>query len=85
MGPDMDESLPLVAPQATLGAVTVVEATELDIAAAIVLLKARAVHFGNPKEVDAYPLRPDYAWRQAALNFIRQNQEQSAKGLPTLI
>lgn len=73
------------APNTRVGSVVAVEATEMDIAAAVVVLKARAKHYGIPKEVAAYPFRPEYGWRQAALNFIRQNKEQEAKGLPIFV
>jgi hypothetical protein len=63
-----------------LAGVAVVEATNLEIEAAIVVLKARAKYFGPPLEVSAYPFRPDVGWRQAALNFIRKNREEAAKG-----
>lgn len=74
-----------VAPQFRKDRAVVVEASELEIAAAIVVLKKRSVHFGNPKEVDALPFNPREGWRQAALNFIRQNQSEAAKGHGTFI
>lgn len=67
------------------GEIEVVPATELEIAAAIVVLRARSVHFGVPKEVLAYPFAPEYGWHQAALNFIRQNQSEASKGHGTFI
>lgn len=73
----------------------VVPATELEIAAAIVVLKARtrALSKGDPEgyqaylplEVKAHPFRPGVGWRQAALNFIRMNREEEAKGNPISI
>lgn len=65
--------------------VVVVEATELEIQAAIVILRARSVHYGLPVEVKACEANPSYGWRQAALNFIRKNREEAAKGRPIII
>jgi len=60
--------------------VEVVEASEEEILAGIVYLKARAVHFGEPKEVSALPFNPREGWRQAALALIRQNRIEAGKG-----
>lgn len=65
--------------------VEVVEATELEIAAMIVLLKARSKHFPLPLEVQAFPHSPQKGWRMAALNAIRQNKVEQAKGRPTVL
>lgn len=73
----------------------VVEATELEIQSAIVVLKARTRAMAGhdpegmeaylPQEVKAYPFRPAEGWRQAALNFIRLNREDTAAGRPNQI
>lgn len=83
VGPPAEEDF--LAPGWLKGKVQVVEATEIEIAAAIVILKARSVHFPRPPQVEAYPFSPAYGWRQAALEFIRQNKENAAKGRPIVI
>jgi hypothetical protein len=83
--PQGPQEVSFVAPGFHVAAIEVVEATELEILAAIVVLKARAQHFGPPKEVSALPFNPREGWRQAALAFIRSNQQERAKGNGTFI
>lgn len=73
------------APQFHVDRTEVVDATEIEIQAAIVVLQARSRRFGPPVEVSAYPFNAGVGWRQAALNFIRKNREEAAKGNPTWV
>jgi hypothetical protein len=72
-------------PRLPVERIIVTEATELDIQAAIVVLRARAVRYGLPIEVKAFPHNPKEGWKQAALSFIRKNREEAAKGNGILI
>lgn len=74
-----------LAPRFTVERTEVVPATELEIAAAVVILKARAKHYGVPQHVTAYPFDPERGWRMAGLDFIRRNREEAAKGNGILI
>jgi hypothetical protein len=59
----------------------------MDIAAAVVYLKAHARHFGmdgTPIAVLLSPYAPDVGWRKAAIEFLHENAKKKAAGEPIL-
>ena len=61
-------------------------ATELEIATAVIFLKARARHFGKdgiPLSVKLSPLAPEAGWRSAAIAWVEGNKRNRQAGLPT--
>lgn len=59
--------------------------SEVEIAAAVVFLKAYAIRHGKdavPSEVWLSPFAPQEGWRRAAIRFCHSNAEKREKGEP---